>query len=208
MTVTCSPRPPVELEEVVSRETESVATTLLQGIAQPVLQLLSVSQLRRKKRDQPTVLFFANREMIRPFLYYKEQNILLTTETPFQWMKSGILNLEAVSAVAMLLEGGASFDEDVGEALQECCPPTGFIKAMSKASSELNTTFCGSKLKPTMIPLPPPTTQDTAQDDKFEPAFVDNLEAGWLEFKKNKRQRIYRMNRCFPMFLICSNRIE
>lgn len=74
----------------------------IDAVAQPVLQVLSLSVLK-KDTKRPLLLFFANRNNIRPFVYYKDSDVFLTTD-PFQWKKEdGSLDIDGVTFVSMLL---------------------------------------------------------------------------------------------------------
>ena len=56
----------------------------IQDVVQPVVQLLTLAQLNTStKHPQPHILFFANRNDVRPFLYYKEVDVMLTTTTSY-----------------------------------------------------------------------------------------------------------------------------
>jgi len=68
---------------------------------QPIVQLLSVSQLAGFKEREPSLLFYGTRHYIWPYIYYCSQDILLTTAEPLQWKKETGLDLNGTSAVAV-----------------------------------------------------------------------------------------------------------
>ena len=54
---------------------------------QPIVQLLSVSQLPGFRKQEISLLFYGTRHYLRPYIYYPSQDILLTTKQPLQWKK-------------------------------------------------------------------------------------------------------------------------
>ena len=104
---------------------------------QPIVQLLSLSQLPGFKKWELSLLFDGTRQYIRPYIYiyYHSQDILLTTAEPLQWKKETGLDLHGTTAVATLLTQELKFRELLGEYLLESENLTqkGFIKAMEDA---------------------------------------------------------------------------
>lgn len=150
MTVTYE-KSSLQLKDLVLGEAKSVATPLAPTPnsvdPQPVLELLAVSQVV-KEREEPLVLFFASRRIIRPFLYFKKQDILLTTRTAFPWLQPDRLVLKGVCLVALLLKCGNSYRKGMEKVVEEVYPKTGYSKAMEQGSITLSK----SVLKPTSIP--------------------------------------------------------
>jgi len=62
------------------------------SMVQPIVQLLSVSQLAGFKEREPPLLFYGTRHYIRPYIYYCSQDILLTSAKPLQWKKEAGLD--------------------------------------------------------------------------------------------------------------------
>ena len=107
------------LKEVVFSETTPLKsdTTELGVTAQAAIELLFVSQIM-KQENSPKLLFVANRVFIRPFLYLKNVDILLTTKKAFEWRTQDLLLVEGVCAVALLLQGD-SYLQGLGNCLQD-----------------------------------------------------------------------------------------
>lgn len=76
----------------------------LQIVVQPVVQLASVAHLFPP--DQPVVLLFANRCFVRPFIYYRRDDIMLTTKLAYEWhsVKDRRLVVEGVVMMALLMQ--------------------------------------------------------------------------------------------------------
>ena len=97
-----NPQPVCErFPQLVPQSQKAKPVTMGVTVAQPVLTLLSVGMLYSS--ESPQVLLYGNRHKIRPFLYYKNTDILLTTDHDFDWRDECRLNLYGVCAVAMLL---------------------------------------------------------------------------------------------------------
>ena len=87
------------LKEVVCGEAKSASTPLSpvrsdtteRGVtAQAAKELLCVRQLR-KQEAVPKLLFGATSFYSRPFLYFKDVDILLTTKKAFEWRRQDVL---------------------------------------------------------------------------------------------------------------------
>lgn len=143
-----------------------------------------------KERETPNILFLANRRRIRPFLYYKKQDILLTTKADFPWLQEDKLPLRGASAVALLLQCGNSYRNMVGEALRSQgydYPPTGFSNAMEKAGILLR----NSVLKFITIPVErkPKFPADSMEVDvPYEEDFFEEI-IRKLELKEQQKKQ-------------------
>ena len=104
---------------------------------QPIVQLLSVSQLPGFKKQEICLLFYGTRQYLRPYIYYRSQDILLTTPMALQWKKETGLDLYGTTFVAALL--ARKVVAGSGEYLlrKKSFPPTGFKKAMEDAKVHL-----------------------------------------------------------------------
>ena len=76
----------------------------LQVVAQPVTQLLAMSHIL--PLDQPAVLFFANRCFVRPFIYYRSCDMMLTTRYAYEWqdVENRRLIIEGVVMMSLLMQ--------------------------------------------------------------------------------------------------------
>ena len=122
--------------------------------AQPVLVVLSVAQVQ--KSLEPCLLFYVSRSHIRPFLYFKSSDTLLSTSHEFQWKDNDILNVSGVCVVAMLLRTGRAVNYEPPEVLPnffDVCkyPKTGFTNAMMQSSTDLSQ----ATLRTTVVAVPP-----------------------------------------------------
>ena len=134
--------------------------------AQAAIELLSASQLMTPA-SVPKLLFLANRYYCRPFLYFKDVDILVTTKEAFAWRNKDMLQLKGVCAIAVLLQCGEAYLKGFGTYLQVGLqfPSTGFAKAMC----EMGITLSGGTLKPTCIPIKRiMSPQDTCKDPDLE----------------------------------------
>ena len=108
----------------------------LQIVAQPVMQLLAISYLF--PLDQPVVLFLANRCMVRPFVYFRNHDIMLTTKIAHEWhnMEHRRLIVEGIVLMALFMQmTNIRFYPNFGGILQRRLgyPPTGFGAAIAEA---------------------------------------------------------------------------
>ena len=84
----------------------------------------------------PHLLFYGKRHRVRPFVYYKDADILLTTISDIQWMDEDetAQDITGVCLVALLLRTNRAvqFDkvEDIAAFLEgvKRLPKTGFIE--------------------------------------------------------------------------------
>lgn len=121
----------------------------LQAVVQPVVQILSVAQVCG---NDPVLLFFGTHYRIRPFIYYKSVDILLTTRRDFQWKMVEGLDIGGTCAVALLLQNGVTFRLSVPTYMRSIeVPLTGFSSAMKEAG----VTLCDAILQSAGIPQPP-----------------------------------------------------
>lgn len=162
---------------------------LLANTAQPVLVLLSAAQAFQETSG-PYLLFYANRYTIRPFIYYKSVDILLTTGKDIPWRNrdgSG-LNIAGVCLVALLLRTSRAvrFDESVAAYLErKGFPKTGFIDAVKNSKVDLTkaelkcTKFHDSRHRPLKRPddIPSVSLQRNAEETKK-----------FMDFKKRRLQ--------------------
>ena len=51
-------------------------------VVQPVIELLAYSELAYKCKKPKFLFFFANRKLVRPFIYFRDADVLLTIQTP------------------------------------------------------------------------------------------------------------------------------
>ena len=121
----------------VNPQAATVPDGLLVTISQPVLVLLSVAQTF--KTSGPHLLFYGNRYHIRPFVYYRSTDILLTTDNDVEWMNvdENALDINGVCLVALLLRTNRAVqfrkEEYVASFFREIkkFPKTGFMDAMN-----------------------------------------------------------------------------
>ena len=77
-------------------------------VVQPVIELLAYSELAYKCK-KPKVLFFANRKLVRPFIYFRDADVLLTIQTPIPFLSSeNSINIEGIVLMSLLMEGRTS----------------------------------------------------------------------------------------------------
>lgn len=69
------------------RVEENSDYTEITEVVQPVIELLVYSELAHVSK-KPKVMFFANRDLVRPFIYYRKFDTLLTTRTPVCYLNS------------------------------------------------------------------------------------------------------------------------
>lgn len=71
-------------------------------MSQPVGELLLASQI--STMTEPTVLLYANRQVFRPFIYYKSADILLTTKEAYKWFHDNHVDVMGVVFMAVLMQ--------------------------------------------------------------------------------------------------------
>lgn len=108
----------------------------LQIVAEPVMQLLAISYLF--PLDQPVVLFLANRCIVRPFVYFRSHDIMLTTKIAHEWhnVEHRRLIVEGVVLMALFMQmTNIRFYPKVSGILHKRLgyPPTGFGAAIAEA---------------------------------------------------------------------------
>lgn len=121
--------------------------------AQPILVVLSVAQVQ--KSLEPCLLLYGSRSHIRPFLYFKSSDALLSTSHEFQWKENDILNVSGVCVVVMLLRTRHAVKQEPPEVLAnffDMCkyPKTGFTNAMMQSSTDLSQ----ATLRTTAVAIP------------------------------------------------------
>ena len=97
----------------------------IQSCCQPAVQLLTVSQITA---ENPLVLIYANRQVFRPFIYYKTTDMLLTTKEAYVWNVTenkldvhGVLLMAILSAKGLLDSTSASTRRDVVIEVLDIC---------------------------------------------------------------------------------------
>jgi hypothetical protein len=73
----------------------------INSVSQPVAQILSVAQMQGL--TEPVVLFYSNRQVFRPFIYYKSADVLLTTKEAYRWFSDKHLDIHGVMLMAFLM---------------------------------------------------------------------------------------------------------
>ena len=121
---------------------------------QPVVQIVSVSQMKSFRNNEPTVLFFGNRTVFRPYIYFWSNDILLTTTHQLEWHTDDAIAIDSVIIGALLVEAvqGVKYRPRIAEYLKEklALPSTGFLEAMGSPER-----LAGSELKATLMPKLP-----------------------------------------------------
>ena len=125
--------------------------TCLESVAQPIVVLLSAAQVQ--KSLEPHLLFYGSRSHVRPFLYFKSSDTLLTTQHEFQWRDEGMLDIAGACVVAMLLRSQCAVEYEESSYFDVLFrhlkyPRTGFMQAMRNSSIDLSK----ATLKSTSIP--------------------------------------------------------
>lgn len=108
--------------------------------AQPVSKILAVSQIITK---EPSVLFYANREVFRPFIYCKTEDVLLSTKETFQWNTPASRKLDLFGTLLMAVIVSLPFSRNLGKALLRLdgVHPTGFLEALNESTIYQNATL-------------------------------------------------------------------
>ncbi len=55
------------------------------------------------QKSEPTILFYMNRLLFRPFIYFKSGDIMLTTTDAYEWKTEKKLNVHGVVLMALLM---------------------------------------------------------------------------------------------------------
>ena len=150
-----------QLINLLSETNHVPYVTDIEAIAQPVAQLLTVgyrfSSLKRH------ILFFVNREFVRPFVYYPTVDLMLTTGMSYQWLNMTERKLEQTGAVLMAVLCQSSeviqLREDVGHLLSVGnFTTTGFVTAITNAKQ--GEAFLAAELCSQIIPDTTPSRQN------------------------------------------------
>lgn len=134
----------------------------INSVSQPVAEILSVSQIHGIK--EPVVLFYANRQVFRPFVYYKTADILLTTKQAYRWFSDGHLDICGVMLMALLMrtsrhltfrDGFAEvllkFSQDSQESARKYIEKSGFVDALGEDNIYKTGFFKTTAFKPNAI---------------------------------------------------------
>ena len=131
-----------------SSPTLSVADSV--NTVQPVVQLLTVSHILSNSHE-PYLLFFGTRTRIRPYIYFKSVDIMLTTCESLIWRGDSGLKLDTVTFLASLVQAH-TYDSEIHYVnhlpnflcMKKFCP-TGYAQAVQDVSIK-------ATLKATTIP--------------------------------------------------------
>lgn len=111
--------------------------------AQPIAEVLVLAQMQK---SEPTILFYMNRFLFRPFIYFKSGDIMLTTTDAYEWNTEEKLNVHGV-----LLMGALQFKENLGNALVAFgLKPTGFGEALGRENIYKDATLSSQEFKPSV----------------------------------------------------------
>ena len=114
---------------------ESLTNGTLRDIktaAKPVAVTLAVSQVQT---SEPVILFYMNRKLFRPFVYFKTGDIMLTTADAYEWNDGKKLNIRGVLLMTLLMGEVLPFKNQgmLGKSLYEWgAKRTGFIGAIGE----------------------------------------------------------------------------
>ena len=141
---------------------------------QPVVQIVSVSQMKGFRNNEPTVLFFGNRTVFRPYIYFRSNDILLTTTHQLEWHTDDAIAIDSVIIGALLVEAvqGVKYRPRIAEYLKEklAIPSTGFMEAMGNPER-----LAGSELKVTLMPKLPSFKRQPKHDEVDRTSEVNSL---------------------------------
>ena len=156
---------------------------------QPIVQLLSVSQLPGFKKQELSLLFYGTRRYIRPYIYYHSQDILLTTADPLQWKKETGLDLHGTTAVAALLAEELKFKESLGFffLMSWNLTQTGFMKAMEDAQVCLADSTLQSARMPLNKQLTIPAPSQSHADAGRLPSFFNEVNKFLVKMRSNQQ---------------------
>ena len=127
----------------------------LVSVAQPVVEVLMSYKLRRSNK-KPLLNFYANRSVVRPFIYFGDVDVLFTTRDPHSWKDEKNLDLFGVILMALLMTTSKQleYNPDIIEALANFFPKTGFCAAAEMALLKVPNLFQCMKLNLEKIPEP------------------------------------------------------
>ena len=116
-------------------------------VAQPVAQLLSVGY---RFQSDCQVLFYACREYIRPFIYFPQCDLMLTTDTSYRWCNTEERKLELMGVVLMAVMCETSkrlklWNMAKASSSLAKITKTGFVDAVKKAKQK--NAFLTAKLR-------------------------------------------------------------
>ena len=153
----------------------------LKATVQPILQILSVSQMEPDS-EKPTLLLFGSRSKIRPYVYIPSVDILLTTNQSFTWRTGDRIHFEGV-VLALLLAltvREVKYKCELPAILLELrqFPKTGFCDAMKSAGCSL----IDSKLYPQCIPRAPLAATSESSGYVANDTQVDKVKKDITEF--------------------------
>ena len=119
----------------------------LATVVQPVVQLASVAH---RFEQEPFVLFYATKEMVRPFIYYRSCDVMLAPSSSERWMnvKENKIELEGMVMMAVLMQSSKLFNmtpSPVGKKFDK----TGFHHAIETAGE--SAAYSAAALKPQAI---------------------------------------------------------
>lgn len=134
-----SPQPEAVLD---NQSIKDINTT-----AQPIAELLVVAQMQK---SEPTILFYMNRFLFRPFIYFKSGDIMLTTTDAYEWNTEKRLNVHGVLLMALLM-GALQFKENLDNALVAFgVKPTGFAETLDGQNIYKDATLSSQEFKPSV----------------------------------------------------------
>ena len=121
----------------------------LAAVVQPVVQLATVAH--RFKQQEPFVLFYATRGMVRPFIYYRSCDVMLAPLYSERWMNVSEhkLELDGMVMMAVLMQSSKLSDKTRCLTTQKF-DKTGFGDAIVKAGQ--SDAYSAATLKPQAIP--------------------------------------------------------
>lgn len=139
----------------------SEAINDIQSVSQPVAEILIFSQI--PTIIEPVILFYANRQVLRPFIYYKNGDILLTTKEAYQWHTCGQLNIHGVILMAVLMRSSEyltcreNYGMKVSSLKKKVVEKTGFFDAVGANNIYREAilkpeTFRGKKIHKSAVP--------------------------------------------------------
>ena len=125
----------------------------LVSVAQPVVEVLMAYKLRRSNK-KPLINFYANRSVVRPFIYFGDVDVLFTTQDPHSWKDEKNLDLFGVILMALLMTTSKQleYNPDIIEELANFFPKTGFCAAAEMALLKVPNLFQCMKLNLEKIP--------------------------------------------------------
>ena len=75
----------------------------IKSVYQPIMQICAFSEMCRfSNTDIPLISLYGDRETFRPFLYFPEHDVLLTTKTPFTFHCDNQVHVHALATINLL----------------------------------------------------------------------------------------------------------